>query len=183
MTSAQARKIFLIVIAAIAVLVVAVGILYRPQSLPNETEITRQTIEQQPYLLSDTWDAVPAGTTVPEPTSDVPEGVARPKTTSPLNGGSPNRFRRFSIEIKRDTFVPYTVIVHQGDIVHIDMTAVDKEYDFFQPDLGLRQTFKKGETKPIEFNPFTEGAFTFFCARCGGPEDGPVGFLIVAPLP
>lgn len=118
--------------------------------------------------------AVPeVGTTRVSANIAVPIAVisARPKSASEL--------RSFAIEIARDAFEPDTIIVYEGDIVHMNVLAADKAYDFTQPDYGFKVGIKKGETKVIEFSVSAPGNFTFYCVSCGGPGRGPVGHLIV----
>ena len=83
------------------------------------------------------------------------------------------------MKAENNSFIPDTVVVNKGDVVHIDLTAVDKDYAFTQPDYGFDSPIAKGKTRAIEFQAVAGGKITFFCKICGGPEKGPVGYLIV----
>ena len=125
---------------------------------------------------SPTWAPPPPGEKVPEKgDTGVAGNVAVPQFTY---GG----FRTFAISIDNNKFVPDTIVAHKGDIIHANFSAVDQDYDFVQPDFGLKATIRKGETHLIEFGATATGKFTFYCSRCGGPDKGPVGYIeIVSP--
>lgn len=118
--------------------------------------------------------------TVPEVGSTaVPENVAVPEVVVPAAPASPAKLRIFSLRVEKDKFIPDTVVVNVGDTVHLNITATDKDYDFFQPEKGFNGSLPKGETKVLEFQADTEGRYALYCARCGGPENGPVAQLVI----
>lgn len=148
-------------------------VLFRPSS-PTET----------PRRWSLTRTDVPKGVVVPSATStDVSKGVAVPKIVAPGSEGNADAaFRDFGVlKIEANRFDPDTVIVKKGDILRVNIQAVDKAYDFIQPDYGINLAIGKGETRLLEFWGGEEGRFTFYCGSCGGPEKGPVGYFIVVP--
>lgn len=129
-----------------------------------------------------TRETVPSNVVVPGATStNVPANVAKPQVIGPANPNNTASFRSFSITISGSAFTPNTVIVKVGDTAHINFTAVDKNYDFTQPDYGFNVSIPKGQTKLVEFSATAEGKFTFYCKTCGGPSSGPVGYIVVAP--
>lgn len=128
---------------------------------------------------SNTMAPAPIGLTVPGPDSLAAVNVAKPNLVTPASPGSPSNFRRFNLEIKGDKFIPDTVIVNKGDVVDLALTAVDKSYDFTQPDFGLKRSIPKGQTGGLQFGATSAGKFTFFCSACGGPDKGPVGYIII----
>ena len=130
---------------------------------------------------SATWADAPAKIVVPEKGSPVAANVAPPETVGAAAPGSSSDYRSFTVKINLNAFVPDTVIVNQGDVAHVNITAVDHDYDFFQPDYGLSAVIPKGQTKTIQFGATASGKFTFYCKSCGGPEQGPVGYLVIAP--
>lgn len=111
----------------------------------------------------------------------VSENVAVPEIVSSANPTSDASYRSFSISAEDGKFQPNTVIVEQGDVVNLNITAVDRDYDFTQPDYGFKESIPKGTSKRIQFGATASGKFTFFCSVCGGPEEGPIGFIIIAP--
>ena len=71
------------------------------------------------------------------------------------------------------------MVVKQGDTVNLELTAVDANYGFTQPDYGFNAAIPDGKTQTIQFQALNVGNFTFYCASCGGPSKGPVGHIIV----
>lgn len=109
--------------------------------------------------------------------TNLPKNVAKPETVIPSGSAS---IRIFEIKAEGNKFTPDTLIVNNRDTVKIKLTAVDKAYDFTQPDYGLLNYLaKQGQTRTIEFGTSASGKFTFYCASCGGPDKGPVGYIII----
>lgn len=122
---------------------------------------------------------------VPEASStDLPKNVAKPELVAPAGPSTDASQRNFPpIIAEGNKFVPDTIIVREKDIIRIKITAIDKNYDFTQPEFGFDGNAKiiipKGETKTIEFQTGGVGKFKFYCSTCGGPEKGPVGYINV----
>jgi len=131
--------------------------------------------------VSDTRQSVSANMTVPGTTSTVPVNVAKPAIVTQAAPGTVSNFRSFTIQVSGNKFSPDTVIANAGDTVHINITAVDKDYDFYQPDYGLSLSLPKGVAKVVEFQVTTPDKYTFYCKSCGGPASGPVGYVTVVP--
>jgi plastocyanin len=131
---------------------------------------------------SSTREAVPQNVVVPNKgATSTPTGVAVPAAQGPGDTAGNVSYRSFNISIQNGAFSPDTVIVKEGDTVNLEITAVDGNYDFTQPDYGFSDPIAKGKTQTIQFQALQTGNFTFYCASCGGPSSGPVGHLIVAP--
>jgi len=175
------KIIALVVILVVVVLAISFVFKNKTQTVQNQPQPTPQTSvgEQK----SQTWQAPPENVTVPEVgQTNVPEEVAVPKNVSPASAVSDAKIRNFSeLKIENNKFTPQEFIVKQGDIFDVNVTAIDKDYDFTQPDYGFNLSIKKGETKRVQFQATAVGKFTFYCKSCGGPEKGPVGYLVVAP--
>lgn len=128
---------------------------------------------------SPTRAAAPQNVVVPEKGSNVPANVAVPQTVAVASPNSSGNLRIFNIKVTGDAFIPDTIIVNAGDFPRLLITAVDKNYDFTQPDYGFRSiSIARGTTKTIDMGSTVSGQFTFYCASCGGPARGPVGYLI-----
>lgn len=109
--------------------------------------------------------------------TNLPKNVAKPETVIPSGSAA---IRIFEIKADANKFTPDTLIVNNRDTLKIKLTAVDKDYDFTQPDYGLLNYLaKQGQTRTIEFGTSAPGKFTFYCASCGGPDKGPVGYLVI----
>ncbi len=132
-------------------------------------------------VKSTTRQEVGSGVVVPDASasSTVPANVAKPSIVTEAAPGSTSKFRSFSISVTGGKFVPETVIVNAGDTVHLNITAADKDYDFYQPDYGLSTPLPKGAQKVVEFQATSQDKYTFYCQSCGGPSKGPVGYVTV----
>lgn len=130
---------------------------------------------------SATRQPVSANVTVPGATSTVSTDVAKPSVVVQAAPGATANFRSFTIKVSGNAFSPSNVIAYVGDTVHISITAVDKDYDFYQPDYGLSLQLPKGVAKVVEFQVTTPDKYTFYCKSCGGPSSGPVGYVTVVP--
>ncbi len=130
---------------------------------------------------STTRSAVPANVVVPDKgATSTPAGLAVPVVQGAGDVSGNVSYRSFAINVANGAYSPDIVAVHQGDTVDLEITAVDANYGFTQPDYGFNATILKGKTQRIQFQALTTGDFTFYCASCGGPSKGPVGHLIVA---
>ena len=130
---------------------------------------------------STTWTPAPANITVPEKGATVPQNVATPKAVQAAAVGSSANYRGYEVAIRGNAFSPDTVIVSKGDVAHIVFASVDADYDIVQPDYGVSALVPQSQTKTIQFDATAAGKFTFYCKSCGGPENGPVGYIIVVP--
>jgi heme/copper-type cytochrome/quinol oxidase subunit 2 len=130
---------------------------------------------------SPTHAAPPPNIVAPsEGAKNVPAGTAVPSVQVPASPDTTSSFRSFSIKISNNAYTPSTVIVNQGDVVDLEITAIDANYAFTQPDYGFNAAIPKGKTQKIQFQALQSGKFTFYCGTCGGPAKGPVGYIIVA---
>ncbi len=125
---------------------------------------------------SSTVAPVPANTVVPNKgATSTPANVAVPVVQGPGNPGGSVSYRSFNIKIAGGAYSPNTVAVKQGDTVNLEMTAVDANYGFTQPNYGFSGVIPKGKTQDIQFQALQTGDFTFYCASCGGPRRAPSG--------
>ncbi len=124
---------------------------------------------------------VPVGTTVPDANSSVSGDVAKPQSVTQAAPGVTSKIRTFSVQINHNTFTPAEFDAYVGDIVSINFTAVDKDYDVVQPDYGFKLTIPKGQTKLLQGQYTSAGKYIFYCQSCGGPQSGPVGYLVAVP--
>ena len=177
------RNLYLVFgILALLVIVLGAGWFMLREKDSNLADPATQDSPAAEEEDSRTKAAVPQGTSVPEVGSSVPDNVAAPQIVKPSAPGAESQLREYeTIEVRGDVFTPDTVIVSQGDFAHFNIVAVDKNYDFYQPDYGLRTALSRGETKLIEFKARSSGKFMFYCSSCGGPDRGPVGYIVVVP--
>jgi heme/copper-type cytochrome/quinol oxidase subunit 2 len=180
------KKEIIIIAVAIVVVAAGVGIYYWSG---NRTENNSGTVPTEGIgssagiPSSTTMQALPSGganIVVPEQNaSSVPAGVAAPMIVASGSPSGSTSYRSFDISVSGSAFSPNTMIVNKGDTVHINLTAVGGNYDFTQPDMGLSLSVSKGRTKVVQFDANMVGKLTFYCASCGGPAKGPMGYIEV----
>jgi len=171
------KKQFVFIGLGIVILAAVAYIAYRSQDPgikkdANGQFITRETINTRP--------------SVPEKDSvSLDESIAKPVSVFPNTPrpGLDKKARIFNLEINEDKFSPDTIIVNDWDSVVINVKAIDKDYDFTQPNLSIKTNIPKGETAIIRNGFGQEGGvkLTFFCSLCGGPGKGPTGQIIIVP--
>lgn len=105
--------------------------------------------------------------------------VAVPTVVTPAAPGVAQRYRSFDIQANGNLFTPSSVIGNINDTIHINLTAVDKDYDIVFPSYNMRGVIKKGQTKPMQFQATQEGSFTFYCESCGGVNSASKGTVII----
>ncbi|MBI3588829.1 MAG: hypothetical protein HY093_00225 [Candidatus Liptonbacteria bacterium] len=185
----QGKNILIASIVVVAVIVLVVfGFMKKPSPAPTQdqnppntsSENTASSVPKTPPPPI-TQTKTPPNVVVPEENSkNVPANVAKPENVSVLNSDAGTKFRTFKISAAGNQFTPNTMIVKAGDVLKIEFTAVDKSYDFTQPNYGIRPfSTEKGKTRILNFQAGGLGKFTFYCTLCGGPTKGPVGYLIV----
>src|SRR5680860_139718 len=148
--------------------------------LPNASQTSSTTPRDWEETI--VRKAVPVGAVVPEVNTVIPDNlkdqIAVPTASVPVVEGAEAKLRLFEVRAEADKFIPEKIIVNQGDTVHIDFTAVDKDYDFTLSGYNMKQAPKKGETKSLEFQALQDGDFIYYCSACGGLEAGPQGHII-----
>lgn len=178
------KKRIYILVAVIVVILILIIIFSKgnnQQTVNAPTGNVSET-EQGAEEKNKTKFEVPENIVVPELETKSPdESVAIPLTVAPAAPQSESKFRRFEIRGEGDKYIPSEVIVNQNDIVHIDFTAVDKQYDMTLPDYGMQAVAAKGETKIFEFQAVAAGKFLYYCEMCGGLEGKTKGYITVVP--
>ncbi len=147
--------------------------------VPDEAATTRP----RDWEETEFRQPVPVDVKVPEVGEVLPDNlkdiVAVPEHSVdiPVSGGA--NFRIFRIRGEGDKFSPEQVIVNFKDMVHIELMAIDKDYDVVLAGYNMMVSAKKGETKAIEFQALQDGRFMYYCNSCGGPESTAKGEIIV----
>ncbi|MBI2888915.1 MAG: cupredoxin domain-containing protein [Candidatus Liptonbacteria bacterium] len=183
----QEKKYLMLSIAGIVLVVILaiVAITVRRSAVVPGGEKQGQVLSgtQAPGEVS-TRQAAPADVKVPELNASGTSanvGVPQVAVGSSRDAASSARYRSFDVKVEGNAFAPDTVIVNQGDTVRINLLAVDKDYEFIQPELGYNFPLLKGKSQPLAFSATSAGDFLFYCASCGGPSSGPKGHIIIAP--
>lgn len=181
----KSRLVIIAEITGLVLVLVAVGFIIS-RVIANRGGSTTDTTSQNNTqgvggTNSETLGNVPAGTHVPESGETASGDVAVPVTVIEAAPGVQAKSRSYTVAVSGNKFTPSTVVVRLGDTTSIRFTAEDGDYDFTQPDLGLSAKLLKGKEQLIQVTPSNPGKFMFFCASCGGPDKGPVGYLVVVP--
>lgn len=173
----SSKKNFIFISVGILILLLIVIISYKNSQSPK--------IEKTPDGLFVTREEVKGNYSVPEIDSEnVPATVAKPfrvLPTIPREGAKKTRI--FNLIIENDEFKPKTIIINDWDEMAVYIKAIDKDYDFIQPNLNISRKIPKGETVLVKNSFGQEGGIRlyFYCPSCGGPEKGPIGEIIIVP--
>lgn len=111
----------------------------------------------------------------PEPGEEpISSDIAVPQTV--VQVGSLQR-RVFNISGEGGEFVPSILVVNEEDIITLNLTSVDGDYDIFFPDFGVVLSASQGETERAQFQTSGFGEYDFRCLELCNAE----GLLIVNP--
>jgi plastocyanin len=151
---------------------------FSEEKLVQTEELEVIAVKVDPYK-----EKMPEDIVVPEKdaelTEEEAEVIAVPKAVVDASADSEIKFRSFDIRAEAGKFIPSKIIVNEGDVVHIDFTAIDKDYDIQFPSYGMKQIAKQGQTKILEFQAIPVGNYVYFCESCGGVDSGTKGNIIV----
>ena len=105
-----------------------------------------------------------------------PVGVVTP---APSGGGS--IYGHYAIQATASGFNPNSITVKKGDVVNLQLYAIDAKYDFSLQGYGNYLAVEKGGMGEVTFMPDTVGTFLFTC-RDFCPASGKLqGTFIVLP--
>lgn len=179
------------IVIAVVILIILIGIWAFNQPRDEREEAEQEEggeIAQEDSIESDPFqDALPDNIVVPdidmELTEEEAKIIAIPNVVSAAAPGVEAKFRSFDVVGEGGRFVPSNIIVNKGDTVHINFTAVDRDYDIQFPSYGMKQFAKIGQTKILEFQAVTAGNFIYYCESCGGIDSTARGNIIVSGEP
>lgn len=126
---------------------------------------------------------VPEDIIVPDMDTDpqvlAAKDIAPPSVIASAAAGSDSRLSIFNIKADQGKYSPSNIVAYVGDTVHINFTAVDKDYDIVFPNYNMTQSVKQGQTKSLEFQALQEGNFLYYCESCGGPNSQTTGHIMI----
>lgn len=170
--------IALIVIGLILAGAVGFGVWYfkSGEGAPRE-----EAVATEPQAPAPSKVETPANILVPEvsSTASVPANFAKPSVVADAAPNMETKFRIFNLSVEKNKVAPDTLAVYLGDTVHVEIVAVDKDYNLVQPDYSFKWNLSKGASKTFEFGAVSEGKFSFFCESCPNSENIPVAYLVV----
>jgi len=171
------RKLVIgLVIVAVAAILVGVLISWlanRPPSAPKDV-FRPGNPKALPTVQGGTREVIQRKIATPElGATSTPKGVAVPTNVSQLSGpGGEAALRDFEIKADKGKFSPDTIVVNDGDVVTIHLTAVDADYNIYFPDFGMYLPVKKGETRKSQGQFTGVGQYQFFCKDCNNEAKG-----------
>lgn len=152
---------------------------YEQEETQVETVANIETVETVDKYRQE----VPDNIVVPEVDTklneDQKEEIAIPSLVIPASSGSESSFRSFDIRAENGAFIPNKVIAKAGDVIRINFTAVDGNYDINFPSYSMRQQASAGQTKILEFQAVEAGSFIYYCQSCGGEDSSVKGNIII----
>ncbi|MBI4087634.1 MAG: cupredoxin domain-containing protein [Candidatus Liptonbacteria bacterium] len=173
----KSNVIVIVVAVAVMALLVVFGVVLKNKGGNEGPSLGDSAVSRD---VTVTREPAPANVFVPSAgAKNVPANVAVPKAISKSGPLSDASYRSFTVAADGGRFMPDTVIVKQGDTVDLNITAVDGDYDFTQPDFGFKTVIAKATTQNIQFQATATGRFAFYCSLCGGPSQGPLGYIVV----
>lgn len=195
----DSRKKMIIIGAAALILIVVIILLVVPKTkTPTQnptggetqtgTEVTpgsTTTDNGTSTVIVDKFRTeVPSNIVVPDQNTQLTEAekkvTAIPTVVTAAAPGVEAQFRSFDIKAEGGVFTPSRIIARVGDTVHVNFTAVDKDYDIVFPSYNMSQVAKKGQTKILEFQAVEEGSFLYYCNACGGETSNTKGNIVIA---
>lgn len=175
------RKLVVGLLILVILAAVGVTIWYLTRTPASTTPTQNASTTPQAENASAEINQAPLDIAPPSPGEQAPEGVAVPKNEVKAAPQTSELLRFYDVKIENGKFTPSIIVVKQGDVAQVNMTAVDGDYDFTLPAFGVTVPLKKGVTRKLDLSTPESGAFQFYCSLCGGPEKGPVGTLSVVP--
>jgi heme/copper-type cytochrome/quinol oxidase subunit 2 len=172
MNSAKNGKVLVIVI--IILILILVGYFVFTRFYKGSTEQAGQNATST--ISVEELKKIP----VPEPGQKADQNVAVPSQSVPANPNTESKLRVFQLKGERGQLSPNDFRAYQNDILHIRITAVDKDYDFKLESYNVSTLAKKGETKIIEFQAVNPGVYNFYCSLCQ-TKNNPAGKIVVVP--
>lgn len=186
MTPESRTRVITIAEVTVLVAVLVAGLLvgwYLARRAPSTGTIPVGPGAGSGTVTSTTRGEVPSDIKVPNPGDTASGDVAIPTAVVDAAPGVDSKRRSFDVAFNGSNFAPSQVIVYAGDTTSIKFTTSGGTCEFSQPDMGLASTFTTERDQLIEITPDASmsGKYAFFCKNLGGPESGPVGYLLVAP--
>lgn len=194
----DSRKKIIIISAIVLVVLVALLMLIKPKDTTpidnNQPNNNTDVVEEGEDVIDPVVDTeeikdkfreeVPADIVIPDQNTVLTEEekkiTAIPTVVTEAAPGVEAQFRSFDIKGENGVFTPSKIIARVGDTIHVNFSAIDKDYDIVFPSYNMKQTAKKGQTKILEFQAVSDGSFLYYCDICGGEKSSTKGNIIIA---
>jgi len=190
----------ILLVVIVVILAVIVALVIKQKANPSNKVAAPNTVSGQPTTSVETPASTVSGTgttggdkfrveapadiKVPEAndktlTEEQKRDISVPTVVTPAAPGVKSSYRSFELRGEGGLFAPSKIIVRVGDTIHINFSAIDKDYDFVLPSYGVRSTAKKGQVKVIEFYAVQDGSYTYYCETCGGVNSTAKGEIVI----
>ncbi len=190
------KKKLILIIGFFVILLLVLVVFLELKKSKNETKINNESVGNiylpdekttaivpNDFVETDARKAVPVGVVVPEPSDVMPDNlvneIAVPTAAVQAASGTDTKIRVFNVSADGGVFTPSKIIANQGDIIHIEFTAVDRDYDLVFAGYGMSATVSQAQTKSLEFQASLDGRFPYYCVSCGGTEINAQGEITV----
>ncbi|MCX6788855.1 MAG: cupredoxin domain-containing protein [Candidatus Jorgensenbacteria bacterium] len=164
------KKQVLIIGASVIIFagLVFAAIFYKGDTTQNAGVKSPQEINQtgQNAPGMDLLKTNPTSTSTPATyTAEVPKNATAtvPVASAPAAPGSDASLGFYNLKIDSSGFHPNSITVKKGNIIRIEVTSVDGDYDMEIPQSGMYWAIKKGEMKPFMYTAEQAGTFLFKC--------------------
>jgi rubredoxin len=167
----------LIIVAVVVIVIIVLGARFGGPggvTAPSEDAFRPENPDALQTVEGGTREVVKEKIATPElGSTSTPEGVAVPTNFSQISGpGGEAGLRDFELKAEGGEFMPNTIVVNDGDIITIHLTAVDGDYNIFFPDFGVYQEVSQGQTVKRQFQATPFGQYEFYCKECNNEAKG-----------
>lgn len=146
-------------LTVITAIIITAGIITK-NKVTNNSAVGTSTEQNNVGL-----DLLKTNATTSAYSKEVPKDAAPtvPVASAPAAENSTAQFGVFKINIDKDGFHPNSLIVLKGNIVKIEATSLDGDYDMYIPQKEMYWKIPQGSTKPFTFTALETGTFLFKC--------------------
>ncbi len=169
--------IFSGIIIGIIITVGVIAVINREEIFPTENQEQEEASEQivedpnaLPTVDGGTRERIQEIIETPEPGSTAEEDIAIPRYAAPAGKKGESALRTFDIKVESNAFIPSTIVVDEKDLVKLEITAQDADYDIFFPDLGVFKELPQGKLVKLQIQAYPFGKYQFFCKNACDEE-------------
>ena len=169
------QKLALLIITPIAVFAVILVFLDIYNQRRHDDKISQEIEIEKDYDL-ETEGLIPDS--IDDLSERQREILVAPERVAPSNPHteSQSNNRDFKFNLKDNNLININssgkqINVYKKDIIELEFTAIDKDYDIYTPAFYSQPLqIKAGETENRRFQAVHEGSFVLYCGVCGGEE-------------
>ncbi|GBD34731.1 hypothetical protein HRbin35_00475 [bacterium HR35] len=100
--------------------------------------------------------------------------IVQPSSSVKINE---TNYQNFNLDLENESLgEKNTIKASLNDVLTLNLTAKDKNYEIFIENYNLSSKIKKEETKTIQFQALEEGSFKIICNNC---KNKLLGYIII----